>query len=62
MDEKVKKELIKNIDEINKNFQFILNGSLPTKEIIVLEFEGIKILINYCEKLALNGEEAIETL
>ena len=62
MNESVKKELQKNIQEINKNFDFILNEKLPTEELIKLEFEGIRILVDYCERLALNGEEAIEKL
>ena len=62
MHELVKKELVKNIEEINKNFGFIVDEKLPTKEIIKMEFKGIRILVDYCEQLALNGIDAIETI
>lgn len=62
MDEKVKKELEKQINQINKDFEFILDGSLPTDELIKMEFKGIRILIDYCEKLALEGKKAIEII
>ena len=62
MDDLVKKELEKNLKAINDNFGFILAGKLPTNEIIKEEFEGIKILVDYCEKLALEGVDAIETI
>lgn len=61
MSEKVMKEMQKNIEEINKNFAFVLDG-LPTKEIVKLEFDGIRLLVDYCEQLALKGESAIENL
>lgn len=45
---------------INQNFGYSINGELPTEELIKLEFEGIRILVDYCKKLALEGESAIE--
>lgn len=56
----VKKELEKNLRAINQNFEFIINGELPTQELVKMEFDSIKLLVNYCEKIALNGESAIE--
>lgn len=62
MDALVKKELEKNLKEINNNFGFVIDEKLPTNEIIKKEFEGIRILVDYCEKLALEGTNAIETI
>ena len=62
MNELVKKELEKNVKAINENLRIILEGKLPNAELIKMEFDGIRILIDYCEKLAVEGESAIETL
>ena len=62
MNELVKKELEKNVKAINENLGIILEGKLPNAELIKMEFDGIRILIDYCEKLAVEGESAIETL
>ena len=62
MNELVKKELEKNMKAINENLRIILEGKLPNAELIKMEFDGIRILIDYCEKLAVEGESAIETL
>ena len=61
MNELVKKIMEKNRKSINENFRIIMEDKLPT-ELIKLEFESIRILIDYSEKLALEGESAIETL
>lgn len=47
---------------INENLSIILEGKLPTTELIRMGFDSIRILIDYCEKLAVEGESAIETL
>lgn len=60
MSENVKKELEKTIEQINKDFSYILDERLPDNEVIGLHFKGIRTLVNYCENLALNGEAAIE--
>ena len=62
MNELVKKELEKNVKAINENHRIILEGKLPNAELIKMEFDCIRILIDYCEKLADEGESAIETL
>ena len=62
MNELVKKELEKNMKAINENLKIILEGKLPNAELIKMEFDSIRILIDYCEKLAVEGESAIETL
>ena len=62
MNELVKKELEKNMKAINENLKIILEGKLPNAELIKMEFDSIRILIDYCEKLAVEGENAIETL
>ena len=48
--------------EINENLRIILEGKLPTAELIKMEFDSIRHLIDYCEKLAVEGESTIETL
>ena len=62
MTEAVMSEIKKQVKAINRDFEFIINDELPTEELIKLEFEGIRILVNYCEKLALEGESAIEEI
>ena len=60
MTDKVKKELEKAIAVINKDLIFVLEGKLPTEELIKLQFSAIRDLVDYCEALVLKGEEAIE--
>ena len=62
MNELVKKIMEKNRKAIDENFKIIMEDKLPTAELIKLEFESIRSLIDYSEKLALEGESAIETL
>lgn len=62
MNELVKKELEKNMKVINENLRIILEGNFPNAELIKMEFDSIRTLIDYCEKLAVEGESAIETL
>ena len=52
----------KNRKAIDEIFRIIMEDKLPTAELIKLEFESIRSLIDYSEKLALEGESAIETL
>ena len=62
MNELVKKIMEKNRKAIDENFRIIMEDKLPTAELIKLGFESIRILIDYSEKLALEGESAIEAL
>ena len=62
MNELVKKKMGKNRKAINENFRIIMEDKLPTTELIKLEFESIRSLIDYSEKLALEGESTIETI
>ena len=62
MNELVKKIMEKNRKSIDENFRIIMEDKLPTAELIKLEFASIRSLIDYSEKLALEGESAIETL
>ena len=39
-----------------------MEDKLPTAELIELVFESIRSLIEYSEKLAIEGESVIETL
>lgn len=62
MDALVKKELEKNLNAINSDLSTIINGETLTDELIKNGFNGIRILVDYCEKLALEGTSAIETI
>ena len=62
MDALVKKELEKNLNAINSDLSTIINGETLTDELIKNGFNGIRILVDYCEKLALEGVNAIETI
>ena len=62
MDALVKKELEKNVNMISQALNFVTDENLPTNEIIKEEFNSIRILVDYCEKLALEGVNAIETM
>ena len=62
MNELAKKEFEKNVKAINQNLDFVVKGQLPTTELIKMQFDSIRILIDYCEKLALEGESAIQTI
>lgn len=62
MDALVKKELEKNLNAINNDLSTIINGETLTDELIKNGFNGIRILVDYCEKLALEGANAIETM
>ena len=62
MDALVKKELEKNVNMISQALNFITDEKLPTDEIIKEEFNSVRILVDYCEKLALEGANAIETI
>lgn len=62
MDALVKKELNKNLNAINSDLSAIINGETLTEELIKNGFNGIRILVDYCEKLALEGETAIERI
>lgn len=62
MDALVKKELEKNLKAINEGLNCIINGEFPTEDLIKTELNGIRILTDYCEKLALEGVSAIENI
>jgi len=62
MDALVRKEMEKNQKAINEGLSSIIEGKFPTDELIRTEFNGIRILIDYCEKLALEGVSAIEDI
>ena len=52
----------KNVKAINQNLDFVVKGKLPTNELIKMQFDSIRILIDYLEKLALEGESTIQTI
>lgn len=60
MTEEVRKELKKNLNMINCGFEnVILTDDIP-KDIVKMQFESIRVLIDYCESLVRDGETAIE--
>lgn len=62
METLVKKQIEKNIKAINENLCVIVEGKLSTEELIRTEFDSIRNLIDYSERLVLNGIDAIEKL
>ena len=62
MNESVRKEIENNLRAINNDINVILSGENLPDEIIKTGFNGIRILVDYSEKLALEGESAIETI
>jgi hypothetical protein len=62
MNESVRKEIENNLRAINNDINVILSGENLSDEIIKTGFNGIRILVDYSEKLALEGESAIETI
>lgn len=62
METLVKKQIEKNIKAINENLYVIVEGKLSTEELIRIEFDSIRNLIDYSERLVLNGIDAIEKL
>ena len=52
----------KNVKANNQNLDFVVKGKLPTNELIKMQFDSIRILIDYWEKLALEGESTIQTI
>ena len=64
MNKVVEKEIRKQIDVLHKDMDMVLKllNSDVSADIIKMQFSSIRILVDYCEKLAIEGEEAIETL
>ena len=60
MTEAVRKELKKNLDMINSGFEnVILTDDIP-KDIVKMQFDNIRMLIDYSERLVMDGESAID--
>ena len=53
MDEATKRKFNANIKAVNRDLIEILEERLPTDELIKLKFEGVRILIDDCERIAL---------
>ena len=58
MDEATKRKFNANIKAVNRDLIEILEERLSTDELIKLKFEGIRILIDDCQRLALKENEA----
>ena len=56
----VKKELEQNIQELKHCVDKIVFYADTTEEIVKLNFESIRMMVDYCEQLSLEGEPAIE--
>lgn len=60
MTEAVRKELKKNLNMINSGFEnVILTDDVP-KDIVKMQFDNIRMLIDYSERLVKDGESAID--
>ncbi len=57
MDEATKRKFNANIKAVNRDLIEILEERLSTDELIKLKFEGVRILIDDCERLALKENE-----
>ena len=53
MNENAKKKFDANIKAINRDLAKIVEGKLPTDELVKMQFEAIRILIDDCEKLVI---------
>ena len=64
MNKVVENEIRKQIYVLHKDMDMVLKllNSDVSADIIKMQFSSIRILVDYCEKLAIEGEEAIETL
>ena len=56
----VKNELERNVKELERCVELIVPYTNTTEEIIRLNFESIRMLVDYCEGLSLEGEPAME--
>lgn len=56
----VKKELEQNIKELKRCVDKIVFYTDTTEEIMKLNFESIRMLVDYCEELCEEGEPAVE--
>ena len=53
MNSENKKKFDANIKAINRDLAKIVEGKLPTDELVKMQFEAIRILIDDCEKLVI---------
>ena len=53
MNNENKKKFDANIKAINRDLTEISEGKLPTDELVKMQFEAIRILIDDCEKLVI---------
>lgn len=53
MNENAKKKFDANVKAINRDLTKIVEGKLPTDELVKIQFEAIRILIDDCEKLVI---------
>lgn len=60
MEDIVKHELELNIKELKRCIDEIIPFAETTEEIVKLNFESIRMLVDYCEQLSLEGEPAVE--
>ena len=51
MNKNAKKKFDANVKAINRDLAKIVEGKLPTDELVKMQFEAIRILIDDCEKL-----------
>ncbi len=54
MNNETKRKFEANIKAVNKDLARILEEPLPNEELIKLQFDAIKILVDDCESLVLN--------
>jgi len=56
MNENAKKKFDANVKAINRDLAQIVEGKWPTDELVKMQFEAIRILIDDCEKLVTSSK------
>ena len=59
MTDNVKKELELHVRELQHSIDNIVSYADTTKDVVKMNFESIRLLVDYCEELSLEGESAM---
>lgn len=59
MTDNVKKEMELHVRELQRSIDNIVSYADTTEDIVKMNFESIRLLVDYCEELSLEGESAM---
>lgn len=59
MTDNVKKELKLHVRELQRSIDNIVSYADTTEDVVKMNFESIRLLVDYCEELSLEGELAM---